>query len=139
MDGMILLHVCLLKEAIGIYLIIAAIVMTTRVNSYKKLLAELSADNFAVVLASYIGLMFGIFLVLSHNVWVLNVEVLLTLIAWFVLIKSLLWISFPECMLCYTKKLYSGCWYYVSALVVAAVGILLLAEGLRLKEFISAH
>lgn len=117
-----------LTQAIGLYLVIGAIVMIARAAYYRQILNQLKADNVLIAFAAGIGLMSGIVLILMHNVWLLNLSVLLTLVGWLVLIKSILWLFAPECMLSYTQKIYAGCWYYVFALIGGLIGVLMLVH-----------
>ncbi len=117
-----------LTQAIGLYLVIGAVVMLARASYYREVLAQLKADNIIVPFAAGIGLMGAIILILLHNIWVLNLAVVLTVFAWFLLLKSVLWLLVPECMLSYSQKIYASCWYYVFAVLGGLIGILMLAH-----------
>lgn len=123
------LHTLLLAQAIGLYLLFIGIIMVARASYYQQVLTHLKAGSSSIVLAGSFGLILGIFLVLVHNIWIAESEVLITLIAWLVLIKSLLWLSFPEAMVVYSQRMYSGWRYYLLAFIAAAIGVTLMAHG----------
>ena len=123
------LHTFLLAQALGLFLVIMAIIMGARAQYYKKLFSHLKEGSSTILLAGTVGLIFGIVMVLIHNLWLLETEVIITLVAWFVLIKSILWLSFPNEMVNVAKKVYSGWGYYLVAIVSGALGIILMAHG----------
>lgn len=133
------LHTLFLAQVIGLYLFIMAIVMLSRIDYYRNILTHLKAGSASIVLAASIGLLLGICLVLVHNIWVPESEVLVTLVAWFILIKSILWLTFPECMISLSNKVYMGPGYFVVALLAGILGIILLTHGFYLFEYSHVH
>lgn len=128
------LHTIFFAQGIGLYLVIVAIIMLSRATYYQEMLTHLKVGSPTIVLAATLGLIIGILLVLVHNIWIWESDVLITLIAWFLVIKSVLWLAFPECMVNYTQKVYSGWGYYLVAIIAAIIGIILLAHGFYLFE-----
>ncbi|MBL7478436.1 hypothetical protein [Legionella bononiensis] len=123
------LHTLFFAQGIGLYLIIIAIIMLTRAAYYQEMLTHLKVGSATIVVAATIGLIIGILMVLVHNIWIWESDVLITLIAWLLVIKSVMWLAFPECMVKYTEKVYSGWGYYLVAIIAAIIGIVLLAHG----------
>lgn len=123
------LHTILLAQGMGLYLVITAVIMLARPNYYKELLTHIKVSNSTITLAAIVGLMLGIALVLVHNIWIWESEVLITIISWFVLIQSVLWLSFPNCMINCNQKLYSGWTYYLVAIIAGIIGVTLMAHG----------
>lgn len=128
------LHTLFLAQAIGLYLVIVAIVMLARAGYYRDLLTHVKVGSSAIVVAATLGLILGILLVLVHNLWIWQSEVLITLVAWCVLIKSVLWLSFPEFMVDLTHKVYAGWGYYVIAIIAGIIGVVLMAHGFYLFQ-----
>ena len=102
------LHTLFLAQAVGLYLVIIAIIMLDRARYYQDLLTHVKVGSSAIVVAASLGLTLGIILVLVHNLWIWESEVLITIFAWCLLIKSVLWLAFPEFMVNLTHKVYSG-------------------------------
>lgn len=119
-------------QVLGLYMLIMAIVMLSRANYYKDLIQRITLDDLSLWIGSSFSLLLGIFLVVIHNVWVLEPRVLVTIIAWLILIKAILWLALPEKMLEYSQKVYDGAGYYIIAVLMAIVGILILTRGFYL-------
>ncbi len=126
------LHTLFFAQSMGLYLVIVGIIMLARAPYYKEMLTHLKAGSASIVVGASFGLILGISLVLVHNIWVLESEVLVTLVAWFLLIKSVLWLGFPEAMVSYSKKFYSDAGYYFVAGLALIIGIILMAHGFYL-------
>ncbi|KTD46238.1 Integral membrane protein (PIN domain superfamily) [Legionella quateirensis] len=126
------LHTLFFAQGIGLYLIIIAIIMLTRAAYYQEMLTHLKVGSATIVVAATMGLIIGILMVLVHNIWIWESDVLITIIAWLLVIKSVMWLAFPECMVKYTEKVYSGRGYYLVAIIAAIIGIILLAHGFYL-------
>ncbi|MBA2656197.1 MAG: hypothetical protein H0U70_04345 [Tatlockia sp.] len=126
------LHSLFLAQALGLYLLIVAIVMLSRAGYYRNMLANIKIGSPAIVIGAIVGLIVSIPLVLLHNIWVWESEVLITLVAWFLLIKSVLWLSLPEFMIKLTRRMYSGWGYYVAIAFVGIIAILLITHGFYL-------
>ncbi|AMQ27771.1 TPA: hypothetical protein KKX32_002936 [Legionella pneumophila] len=126
------IHSLFLAQAIGLYLLIVGIIMLSRASYYRELLTHLKEGSATIVTAGSLGLIIGICLVLVHNIWVPESEVLVTLVAWLILIKSILWLGFPEFMVKCSQKAYTGTSYYVISIVVLIIGILLITHGFYL-------
>lgn len=128
------LHTLFLAQAVGLYLVIIAIIMLARARYYQDLLTHIKVGSSAIVVAATLGLILGIMLVLVHNLWLWESEVLITIFAWCLLIKSILWLSFPEFMVNLTHKVYSGPGYYAVAIIAGLIGIVLMAHGFFLFQ-----
>lgn len=126
------IHTIFLAQAIGLYLLIVAIIMLTRVSYYQEILTHLKAGSSTVVVTAALGLIMGIIIVLTHHVWTTESEVLVTLVGWFLLIKSICWLSIPEFMVKLTHTVYSGWGYYVAAILAGVIGVVLCAHGFYL-------
>ncbi len=123
------LYSFILSQIFGIYFIITAVIMLSRVVYYRQLIADLTTESSLIVLGGWLGLLLGLCLVGVHNIWVLKPRVALTLVCWLILIKSLLWLSAPEKMLSITKRVYAGIGYYIVVLVLMLSGIILMSRG----------
>ena|SRR3990167_1668119 len=126
------LHSLFLAQAIGLYLLIVGIIMISRAKYYQDLLSHIKVGNSTIVLAGSFGLIVGISVVLVHNIWIWESELVITLVGWALLIKSILWLSFPEKMVKYAIKLYSGMGYYIVSVLAMLGGILLMTHGFYL-------
>jgi len=124
-----LIHSFMISQIFGLYMIIIAIVMFSRVNHFRTMISKIQADDIALYISASFGLLLGIFLVDMHNLWVFKPRVLVTLLCWVILVKSIFWLAFPERMTKMSKKVIAGSGYYFSVLILLVWGIFLLARG----------
>jgi hypothetical protein len=123
------LHTLFFAQIMGLYLILTAIIMLTRRDYYQRLLTNIKPDSSSIVVAGALGLIFGLIVVLTHNIWLWESEVLITIVGWGLVVKSVLWLSFPESMANYCRKVYGGIGYYILILIMVVVGVILTAHG----------
>ncbi len=128
-----LFHTFLLSQIFGLYMVVMAIILLCRMRFYRSIVAGMKAQSSALIICASFGLLLGLFLVLIHNFWVMEPRVVITLLAWFILIKSILWLSLPEQMVAMSQKLFSGMGYYFVVLILAIVGIFLMTKGFYLS------
>ncbi len=122
-------HSYIIAQVIGLYMIFISIIMMARANYFKDVISNLHAKDPVIMFSSSFGLMLGLLLVCIHNRWLLEPSLLVTIIAWVIFIKSLLWLVFSDGMLNMIKKHYSGASYYVINVIVLIYGIMLLTRG----------
>lgn len=122
-------HTMLIGHTLGLYLLIMAIILLSQKSYYQKLLQEIPRQNGSIFSFASFSLLLGIFLVVIHNIWVRGPCVGITMFSWFVLIYSILWLSAPQSMLIFTKKIASGTGYYVIVLGMILLGFFMLNSG----------
>ncbi len=122
-------HSVVIEQIFGLYLLIMAIVFLSRVKFYREMVRNMKAVNSGIFFSSAGGLMLGLFLVIIHNFWVWEPRVVVTILCWVVLIRSIIWLAFPELMVERTKKLAAGSGYYIIAVIMAIIGIYLITRG----------
>lgn len=123
------LHGLIFAQVIGLFLVIMTIIMVVRADYYRKLMMNLNADSGLIPVSASIVLVFGLSLIVMHNVWVWESDTLITIVAWVLVIKSVLWLALPERMVVMSHKLYGSYMYYIVAFIIAVVGVLLMTHG----------
>lgn len=117
------------SQVFGMYLLILAIIFAGRAHHYRALIQSIDPNGPGLFLGSVLGLLAGLFLVTIHNFWgALFVDVL-TLFFWFILILSIVALSFPTRFVKCLQKVYSGSGYYVMFILSGMLGILLMTGG----------
>jgi hypothetical protein len=116
-------------QTIGFYLLVMAIIMLARADYYRDKLTQMKSGSSSVIVMASMGLILGIIIIFTHNVWIFETEVLITLVGWALVVKSICWLSIPERMTNITHKLYAGPMYYVAVVIAGAIGVVLLAHG----------
>lgn len=84
---------------LGLYLLILGLVIMTRYEYYTALLRSVKLTPFNMLVTGMLTIFFGLFLIEHHNVWILKPRLLLTLLSWWILLKGLVIILFPEAMI----------------------------------------
>lgn len=126
------LHSLLLAQVIGFYLVVMAIAMLARADYYQPLIKNTKSPGLPILVIAAFSLIIGTFLVLTHNIWTWNFELLITLIGWLIVIKSIFWLIFPEKMLSLALCCYQGWGYYTAAVISGIIGLIFLAHGVHL-------
>ena len=122
----------LLSQILGLYMLIFSILMLSRVKFFRGFIKQLKANDSVLVVGSAFGLLIGLALVDTHNIWVFGPNGVITVICWLILIKSILWLSMTDEMLAWTKKIFAGAGYYLVTFVMLFFGLLLASRGLLL-------
>lgn len=123
------LHSFLLSQLFGLYFVIISIVFLSRADYYKKLIAKVKAPDIAVMMHSALCLFLSIVLVVVHNIWVLQPRVLVTILCWLFLIRSVCWLVAPEFMLERIKKIWAGKTHYYLSVFFLFFGMYLMTRG----------
>lgn len=110
-------------------MVIMPVIMLHRRELYRTIIRGIDKPNLALTTSSVFGLILGLILVDVHNIWVWKPQVVVTIVSWLILLKSILWLSMPEKMIGYCKKMSKSSWFYVQLVVTALLGIFLLAKG----------
>ena len=98
----------LIAKIISPLFIIVAISMLLNRRYYHAIINELLETPPLLHFAAFIKLFIGILLVLFHNFWSTNWSILITLLGWIVLIKSLIFFLFPRQVIEFCKKMLSN-------------------------------
>ncbi|MCX6733857.1 MAG: hypothetical protein NTX63_03505 [Candidatus Peregrinibacteria bacterium] len=117
-----------LAKALGLYMAIACFGLLVN-SKARKAIIHAFEDEGQIVLSGITALVLGILIVISHNVWVYDWRVIITLSGWAALLKGVARIYFAE----YTKKwLKSGItsfWYTFGLVFATALGAYLTCKG----------
>jgi multisubunit Na+/H+ antiporter MnhG subunit len=126
------LYSFLLAQVLGLYFVITAIIGLYRATYYRKLIADFKGLDFNGVYAALLGLLIGLFLVLSQDNWSNINLAFLSLISWSVLLKAILWLVIPEQMLIYLKRVVASPAYYIFNVIFLLVGCLIINKAFYL-------
>lgn len=119
-----------LAKALGLYLLIMGISLFTNARQLKTIMSDVAAQPALLFISGAIALIFGILIVLTHNIWQSNWRILITLIGWLSLFKGIIRIIFPHRAAKYILKFKRNpSMYYVMSLIVFVLGIYLTYVG----------
>ena len=120
----------LLAKILGPYFVIVAIGLMLNPKFYQGMMEDFLKNSALLYLGGVLALIFGIVVVLFHNVWVTGWQVIITIFGWMGLIKGIWLIVFPnstgKLTHFYQKK---PAILKVHMLIVLAIGMLLTIKG----------
>jgi hypothetical protein len=77
-------------------------------DSFRKLLREFTNNPVLVYLAGILGLMGGLAVVLTHNVWIADLRVVITLVGWVALIRGVVTILAPQWLVSVANRIFEN-------------------------------
>ena len=89
----------LVAKILALTYISAGIAALSGKLSFSKMIEEYERSSALAFVTGFIALTLGMLLVEYHNVWVPNWPVLITFIGWGMLLKGIMLIAFPQCIL----------------------------------------
>jgi hypothetical protein len=85
-----------IAKLIGPIFLVVGVALLSRPEAFRSLLREFVASGISMYMAGFFGLLGGLALILTHNVWALDWRVLITLIGWASLVRALVTIFSPQ-------------------------------------------
>lgn len=114
-----------LAKVFGLYFILIAISMLLNKSTYRALMLDIANTPSMVLFIGIFTLIIGILLVVSHNIWVSNWQILITIMAWLTLIGGIVRVYFPQQALRIGLKLMQNDRYFSIATIISLLlGIL---------------
>jgi hypothetical protein len=119
-----------LAKAIGLYYVIVSLGMILNGARIKVLLIEIMKNQALLFVTGFFALIIGILLVTSHNIWVVDWRVLITLMGWGALMKGVMRVTLPQFMIETSKKwVQNNISYYITMCFIFLIGLFLLYHG----------
>jgi uncharacterized protein YjeT (DUF2065 family) len=100
---------------------------------WREVIEDFSKNAATVLFGGIFALVVGVVIVLTHNVWVGNWTVIITIIGWIALIKGIWIIVFPSTV----SKFMQAYWKNESILLVQSIGALVFGVVLTYFGFFS--
>ena len=85
-----------IAKLIGPIFLVVGVALLARLEAFRALLREFVTSAISLYMAGFFGLLGGLALILTHNVWALDWRVLITLIGWASLVRALVTIFAPQ-------------------------------------------
>ena len=119
-----------LAKVLGIYLLVIGLSMLINGKTIKPLLINVINDPSLLFVTGFIALILGILLVVSHNIWVADWRIVITLVAWMALLKGIIRTACPQFALNASKKWIENSFNYnISMILVLLIGLFLSYHG----------
>ena len=112
-----------LASILGPVCLTVAISLALNLEYFPKVVKEFYKSPALFYSTAFFGLILGVVLVLFHNIWVSDWRVLITIMSWLVLLKSLFAMLFPEFVIHKIKKFAkASAWYFFAIVLYLLVG-----------------
>lgn len=118
-----------LARVIGLYMLIAGFAVLVKGKRYREIVEQFVDDKALMLIVAIITLILGLLLVISHNLWVADWRVAITILAWVTMASAILRLFFPEAVVAMAQKFKMGVFFRVLAVVIMAVGAYLTYQG----------
>ena len=119
-----------LAKTIGLYLVIVSAAFILKANELKPMALDMVRNSSLVMFSGILALIFGILIVVSHNIWVMDWRVIITLLGWLALLKGVMRLFFPEFAMSKMKKcVENNASYTMMMLITLFIGLVLLYFG----------
>ena len=119
-----------LAKTIGLYLVIVSAAFILKANELKPVALDMVRNSSLVMFSGILALIFGILIVVSHNIWVMDWRVIITLLGWLALLKGVMRLFFPEFAMSKMKKcVENNASYTMMMLITLFIGLVLLYFG----------
>lgn len=119
---------------LGLYLLILGLVLVARYEYYTILLRSVKLTPYNMFITGFLTIFFGLFLIEHHNVWVLKPRLLLTLLSWWILLKGLIVVLFPELMIDFYYRWMTPRRVFFTAIFFIILGFIMVFDGARLLQ-----
>jgi uncharacterized membrane protein len=117
-----------LAEIWGISIIVIALALLINETYLKRLFASMqNEDN--LFFWGFVTFIIGIAMVLAHNVWVKDWQVIITIFGWASLLKGLYILFLPKLTVLWIKKIENQQWLPITLVVVIFIGLTLTYLG----------
>lgn len=122
-----------LAQVIGCFVFLVSLAMLVHQQRVKKTMQDFLGSHTMVAFSGNLSILLGLLVVLSHNVWVSDWPVLITLIGWFVLLQGLMRVFFPDSFAKMMKDLMAKSGYTFVTWVWLLIGLYLIWVGFSLS------
>ena len=118
-----------LAKAIGLYFVIISLLMIIKPERIHKMGIKFFEDDSQVFITSIFTLILGILMVISHNFWVFDWRIWITVLCWLTLVKGILLLFFPHFWFHWTRSLYKKINFRAAGVVYFLFGLFFCWKG----------
>ncbi|HTS38978.1 MAG TPA: hypothetical protein VMH84_00355 [Xanthobacteraceae bacterium] len=94
-----------IAKLLGPMFVVVGVALLFKREAFRTLLQEFVRSPTLLYLAGFLGLLAGLALLLTHNLWVLDWRLMITLIGWITLVRALITIFSPQWIVGTSQKL----------------------------------
>lgn len=117
-----------LAKLMGLFMLIIALALLINFHKVPKLVKEFTKNHVLVFASGIPVLLLGLLVVLTHNVWVNDSRVIITIMGWLMILKGIVRLSMPEKLAALISRI-SPRGYFVLLLITLLLGAYLALFG----------
>ncbi|MEK7562361.1 MAG: hypothetical protein AAB509_01630 [Patescibacteria group bacterium] len=117
-----------LAELWGISFVVIALAFLVKETYLKQLFAKIETEE-SLFCLGFVSFIIGLAMVLSHNIWVKDWRVVITIFGWASLLKGLSFLFLPEFVKDWIKKIESAQFVSYALIVIIFIGLALTYFG----------
>lgn len=119
-----------LAKIIGLNFLIFGITLIINKTTFQSLLEDFIDHPALILFGGFINLVLGSMIVVSHNIWVADWRIIITIIGWLLFIRGIVWLTIPNAMVRWVRKMAENLTpFYIASLVSIIIGIVLCYYG----------
>jgi len=119
-----------LAKILGPYCVIVALGGLFNLKAYQRVIHEFTTNAAMVYISGVFALLFGLWILQYHHIWIFNWRVIITIVGWMSIIKGMYLIFFPGSLVQIAKFYQKSPIFLASHLILALVlGVILTAFG----------
>ncbi|OGC81848.1 MAG: hypothetical protein A2V81_03340 [Candidatus Abawacabacteria bacterium RBG_16_42_10] len=122
-----------LAQVLGPAFVIVALGVFMNRQVIRHMMDRLTEDNPVIWFSGFVRVLLGLLIVVTHNVWVWNWQVLITLIGWIALIKGVVLLWWPAQIVKMKKTMMNDNMLMFAGLVALIIGAVLSYYGYMVK------
>lgn len=124
-----MMEALLLAKLFGCYLFMMGLVMVLRPNRFIDMVDDMIKAPASLYSAMFVFILLGLYIILTHNVWVMHWPVLITMIGWYMVIKWVSFFVFPDRFMAYARCMNTERIYRISGFIILLLALALLYFG----------
>ena len=128
-----------LAKVFGLYFMVTGLVAPLRRKDLMAMVEQLFENRPLIFVLSFVGFVIGLLLVVSHNVWLAGWPVVVTILAWLVLLKALVYLLLPFETLerlirrfGLIRRLNREAWFTIGGAISFLLGVFLAGKGFQI-------
>ncbi|EKE21446.1 MAG: putative membrane protein [uncultured bacterium] len=119
-----------LAKLIGLSFIFIGAALFFKPHDFQNTIKGIAKSNAIMTLVTIIPLVVGIALITSHNVWVANWSVIITIIGWLIFINGIARLFFHKKIMKYCVKAANNKKYFIAwGIILFIIGLYLAGKG----------
>jgi len=111
-----------LAQLFGVYLIVAGIMYVARHHFIRSVINDYFDSPSVVFIGGMLSLIFGLMIILGHNIWEPNWKVIITLFGYLMFFKGIMHWFFPQQAARWAEKMAHGTAYLYASIFMIALG-----------------